>query len=102
MASTLLPAKNPSEVINVTFAYATELGSGETILSVVVTCVVISGGVDPNASAMLVGIPTIQLSNVVQEVVAGLDGNSYQLECLATLSSGRILARVGILPITSN
>ena len=102
MASTQLPAKNPGENINVTFAYASELGSTETITGTpVVTCTVISG-VDANASAMLNGIATIQTSNVIQAVTGGLDGCSYQLECLATLSSGRVLARIGILPVTSN
>jgi hypothetical protein len=102
MASTLLPAKNPGEVINVTFAYSTELGSTETIIGTpVVSCSLISG-VDPNPSAMLNGIPTVQISNVVQEIVGGLDGCTYQLSCLAALSSTRVLARIGILPVTSN
>jgi hypothetical protein len=99
--STQLPNKNPSEVINITFAYAAELGSTETIISAVVTCTLLSGA-DLAPSAMLNGIPTIQTSNVVQEIIGGLDGNGYLIECLATLSSGRVLARIGYLPVTSN
>ena len=101
MASTQLPSKTPGEIINVTFAYASELGSSETIQSAAITCAVLSG-TDPSPAAMLLGSASIQTSNVIQGVQAGLDGCSYQLECLATLTpSGRVLARIGILPIAN-
>ena len=102
MSSTQLPSKDPTESVYITFAYASELGSGETVGSATVTCTVLSG-VDPNPSAVLVGAPSVQSPNVVQEVTGGLDGNQYLLLCVAPLAgSARVLTRKGLLPVSSS
>ena len=55
---------------------------------------------DDTASPLaLWGSPLIDGGEVRQTISAGLAGSSYTLRCLATLSSGRLLALAATLPV---
>lgn len=97
---TLWPDKDPAESLLVaTFAYANELQAGESIASAAITCTVLSG-TDPSPASMLVGSPQISGSNVLQNFSGGVDGVTYTLRCVATMSpTGRVLVRAATLPV---
>jgi hypothetical protein len=93
------PAKDPAEVLVATFDYASEINSGETIASAVVTCSVLAG-TDPTPAAVLAGSASIAGGTVLQPFQGGVDGVSYTLRCAATLSpSGRVLVLAATLPV---
>lgn len=77
--------KTPAGEEFFTFNFVKELDAGETILSSVWT-ITVKDGVDPNASAMLSGSPTINGTKVTQKIIGGVDGVQYCLTCLATTS----------------
>lgn len=97
----MLPSKDPSEGIVVSFLFGRELLSAETLESCVVVATV-ETGYDPNPQAVvyslsdLSGAPTVR-----QEIRGGADGTTYRLKATATLSSGRKLVRVGLLPVVA-
>ncbi len=92
------PSKDPAEALIAAFVFANEINSGETISSVQTSCTTLYG-TDASPGAVLNGLPTISGSSVLQPFHGGLDGVSYTLRCVATLSSGRILVRAATLPV---
>lgn len=94
------PQKDPGEALIAEFDFVDELATGETIGSLAVSCSVLAGS-DASPSAVLNGSPTISGGLVLQPFHGGLDGVTYLLRCVATLSSGRILVRTATLPVRS-
>jgi hypothetical protein len=90
--------KDLSERDNFRFDFSRALGTGETVSSAVVTCEVASG-TDASPSALLSGSPAVSSPNVTQLVIGGLVGVSYYIRCVATLSSGRVLASTALVNI---
>jgi len=99
--STMLPSKDPAETVVVSFLFASEVLAGETVSSCTVVASVYAG-LDPTPAAVLSGTVDLSLApTVMQKVAAGVDGTTYLLKATATLSTGRVLIRKGILPVTS-
>jgi len=98
MSRSSWPAKDPAEKLIATFDFDPEMDAGESIQSVLISCDTLSGA-DSTPSAVLDGSPTISGGSVLQPFQAGLDGCTYTLRCVATLSSGRILVLAANLPV---
>lgn len=100
MKPTLLDAVDVTEQIVLRFPYAKEIEVGETILSVQLT-VKVNTGTDASPALSFVGTP--QIINLTYEVLQSFAGRLapvvYQFKCVATLSSGRKLTRISILPV---
>ena len=92
------PKKDPGEKFWISFNYAAELEAGETISSVSLAIEVVTG-TDATPANVLSGTPVIQTGDVVQLIQGGITEVVYVLKCLATLSTGRILARAALLPV---
>ncbi len=92
------PAKDPAEALVADFSFANEIAVGETIASAQISCSVLSGK-DATPSAVLSGAPNISGSSVLQRFHGGVAGATYLMRCVATLSSGRVLALAAILPV---
>jgi len=92
------PKKDPGEKFWISFNYASELESGETIASVSLT-IEVTNGVDATPAAVMSGSPVIQTGDVVQLIQGGVARVTYAFLCLATTSAGRILARAAKLPV---
>ena len=91
--STAWPPIDPQEIVIVTFDYASELTSGETISSASVSVALVSGP-DPTPSSMLSGSPTIAGALVYQLINGRPNGSDYKLRCVAAISpNGRQLVR---------
>jgi len=97
MSRRTLAPKDPDEVLVITWDYAAALDAGETLASAVTTASLLSG--DTASPLALWGSPLIDGGEVRQTISAGLAGSSYTLRCLATLSSGRLLALAATLPV---
>lgn len=98
--TTTFPKKDPGEKFYISFDFTAELDAGETIVSVAITNEVI-GGVDATPAAMLSGSATIQAGAVLQIIMGGKASCTYAPKCMATTSSGRILARAALLPVVN-
>ena len=96
--STTWPAKDPAEKLVCTFDFSPELDAGET-LDAATTSVTLLAGSDGNPSALLDGAVQITGGAVLQSFSGGVDGATYLFRCLATLSSGRVLALAATLPV---
>jgi len=93
------PAKDPREKLVATFAYGDDLDAGEAVASAVVNCTVLAG-TDANPAAVLDGACVVSGSDVLQPFKGGLDGVTYRLDCLATVTpTGRVLACAATLPV---
>ena len=100
MSPTLLDAIDITEKVVLRFPFASEMETGETIVSVVMACTLVSG-TDATPAATLLGAPvTVDASQEVLQRVQGRVGAVvYKFKCSATLSSGRVLTRVSRLPV---
>lgn len=96
----LLPEKDPEEVLVVDFQFDHELDLLETIESAIVTIYTYVGS-DTTPSAMLVNALVMDTTSVHQSVGGGVNGTTYKLKCLATTSGGKTLIRKCLLPIVS-
>lgn len=92
------PAKDPREKLVAAFSYGNALGESESIVSAIVTCTTAGGG-DASPSALLDGDPVISGGDVLQAFHGGFTGVNYRLDCVATLSSGRVLVLAATLPV---
>lgn len=84
----ILPTKDTTDGLAVVFPFLDQMAFGEVITGAVVTIVVTSGD-DPNPTVMLEGIPDYTTSGgrqVVQLVIGGLNGVTYQLVCTVVTS----------------
>lgn len=90
------PLKDPQEVQVLTFNFAPDLNTGETLLAPSITISQIAGAVtDPAISAILVGSPAISGNTVQQTIAHGLANNVYAITAVCTTSQGRTLANGG-------
>lgn len=94
-----LPEKRPAEEITVAFRFTRDLPDGVTLMPGATVSIAVRKGSDPDAAAMLAGVPAVSGSVVLQKVVAGLDRVQYQLTCLAETSTGDLLQLDGLLPV---
>lgn len=92
------PDKDPAEKLGLTFTFTPALDALETI-STVSLAVTVKSGTDASPSALLDGAAAIVAGQVFQRVKTGVDGAIYLVKCLATLSSGRVLALAALLPV---
>ena len=97
MSRLTLPTKDPDEVLVITWDYADALDSGETLTSAATSASLLNG--DGASPITLWGSPLIDGADVRQTISGGFSGHSYTLRCLATLSSGRVLALAATLPV---
>jgi hypothetical protein len=94
-----LPAKDPSEIIPISFSFGSELQTGDSVISCVVTVRTFEGS-DPNPSALLFLMPNLtQAPTIIQNIQGGLSGCQYLLRAVATLESGGCLVRQAVLPV---
>ena len=92
------PAKDPAEEIVATFDFSPEL-DGETISGAVCACEVESG-TDPAPEQVLEGACTISGGSVLQRLIAGVAGVSYNVRCTVTLApTARVLVLAAVLPV---
>lgn len=92
-----LSSKDPEEIIVMTFDFTRALIPTEAIASVVYVSNEANG--DPLASAMLIGIPQISGSQVLQEVAGGINRITYHLRVSVSTSLGRRLINAAYLPV---
>lgn len=96
-----ISAVEPGEGIIVTFKFARELQAGEAIASCVVVATVASGA-DPSPQDIVFGAPDLSTAGVVlHQIRPAVDGTTYKVKATATLSTGRKLVRVCLLPTVS-
>ena len=101
MRPTLLPVKDPLEIVTISFMFAEHLPPGVTVVSAVVQASVFTG-VDPSPSAILAQAPGLESAPVVlQRVTRGVDGVTYLLTAAATTSTGDVIVLKAVLPVGS-
>jgi hypothetical protein len=82
------------------FDFALELATGETI-STATSSVIVIDGTDGSASSLLSGSPTISGTKAVQRVQGGVAGVTYRLIVTITTSLSNTLVAIGDLPVTN-
>jgi hypothetical protein len=94
-------AKHVREVVVLRFPFGQELPLGITIASLQLICTVssVASGQDPTPANLLLGPASITAGEVFQRVQQGVAGVTYLMVCVATLSSGLVLVRAGLLPV---
>lgn len=98
MNGEILPEKDPAEAVLVGIDFAADLGA-ETMATIGWACTVVDG-VDPAASAMLLGSPINGAAPEFRHMVqAGIHGNLYELRVTITTSGGRTLVGTVELPV---
>lgn len=98
MSNVNFPAKFQAETKVLTFPFLSDLPTGVTISSAVVT-VLDSTGTDPTPANVKSGTATVAGYEVKQKVTGGVAGVVYSLNCAATLSDGQVLLQRGSLAI---
>ena len=87
-----LPVKDPGESIVMEFDFTADLPA---VAAATVTITPDARGGDPNAAAMLVGMPQVAGAVVRQRVQGGIAGVAYVPRCVATNGADvRVLADV--------
>lgn len=99
MSRVILQSKRAGETRVYSFDAVSQLQSGQTVSSAVVTAAVYSG-VDATPSAIISGSATVANGRVVsQKITAGLAGVLYTITCTLTLSDSTIIIMSGILAV---
>jgi hypothetical protein len=96
------PILEPAEEWPLTFNFANDLATGETLTSIVAVTITLAAGTDPNPTAIANGLAGIDPTNtqVIVPVKAGVLNCDYQiLVTVATTNSLKELTCIGILPI---
>lgn len=102
MTQSVQTPKDPEEQIFVTFDFSAGILTGETIQGTPAITATATGGSDTSPSAILLGAPTVNGATVAQTVRNGVDGSTYKLRCLITLTpTGRKLALAGLLTVAT-
>ena len=83
-----------------TFDFSQLLASGETISSTSMV-IEVKEGTDSNPSAMMLGTPVVNGSQVAQRLYGGLDSVTYRLELSITTSLTNVYTAVADLPVLS-
>ena len=91
-----LPPKDPAEIITIEFDFA---GLSAAVLNPQISIAPVQGADDPGAAAMLSGALSLSGTEVRQRVIAGLDGTSYELRCIADTPDGSRYVIAGLLPV---
>lgn len=93
--------KDPIEKVNLTFNFQPALAIDEFIQSIISVGVEVIAGVDADPTALLDGVPLINVSgvSVQQPVIGGLIGVSYRIVVLCLTTAGQELACAGTLTI---
>lgn len=90
--------KYTGDTLTLSFDFAAQLASGETISTQVVTATVYSG-TDGSPSAIISGSASASGSIVSQKVTAGTAGVIYDLLCSVTTSAGQTLGLSAYLAV---
>jgi|VirMetMinimDraft_7_1064189.scaffolds.fasta_scaffold72043_1 flagellar biosynthesis protein FliR len=91
-------AKTASEIVAVTFDFASEYAVGETCTSASVTAVVYSGA-DPDASSLVATSPSLSQTRVTQTLTGGVAGVTYSLTATALSSAGKTRSMTGFVSV---
>lgn len=95
--------KDPMERIILSFFFTNALSTGEQLQSVQgSTVVTVTGGTDPNPSAILDGLAAINIASPVsvqQPVIGGVLGVTYHLKVACVTNLGQVLVCSGTLTI---
>lgn len=86
----ILPWKRIPDRISVAVDFAPFLDAGDSIVAVT-SDITVFQGVDPNPTAMLVGLPTFYLNVATQKIEQGLPGVTYLLSITVTTTLGNEL-----------
>lgn len=98
MKAIVWPSKVTGERRVMTFDFTDELQPTETVIGASIS-VVLLGGTDATPAALLDGAQQVATPLVMQAVHAGVAGCNYGVLCLATTSTGNVLAAAGVLPV---
>ena len=96
MSTTLLPAKDPAEIITVAFDFSSLTSS---VTSPGLTVSAASGKEDANASAMISGSPAVAGAEVRQRIIGGQAGTTYALRCVVDAADGSRYVLTALLPV---
>lgn len=81
--------KQPDETFPITVEFDTELASGETIASAVVTATNMDTG-ETSTATVLSGSVIVSSPDVTQKVTAGAAGSWHRIEFTATTTNGNV------------
>lgn len=101
MSRTILTPKFQGETKTYSFDFTSQLASGETISTQVVTATVYSG-TDALPSSIISGSATASGAVVSQKITAGTVGVIYTLLCTITTSAGQTLQMSAFMTIIPN
>ena len=97
--------KDPSESVVLTFEFATNLATGETLTGSPTVSVALVSGTDPTPSAILTGVNGLDATSTeaLIGVHAGVNGCAYDVKVVcATSNAQKVLALSGILPVVGD
>ena len=89
MSITTIGPKDTAENKVVEFPFEDELATAETITSASVG-ITVTSGTDPSPSSMLVGVPVVVGTSVLQRISGGIAGVTYHLRATADSSVGGV------------
>lgn len=92
--------KRIDEVIPLTFDLKNILGTGETISTSPTWEVTVEEGTDASPEAILSGSPTISGSEIIQRIIAGLEGVKYKIVGKAVTSDANTYEPSGLILVT--
>jgi hypothetical protein len=91
-----LSAKDPSEIITLTFDFAALAAS---VANPVLTVTRLSGTADPTPQAILSGAAQVSGAQVLQQIVGGVAGTHYHLRCQVDTPDGSRYVLAADLPV---
>ena len=91
-----LSAKDPVEVITVTFDFS---DMADTLTSAVLAVSIAAGLPDASPMDILSGALSISGALVMQRIAAGQAGTTYALRCVAHDADGEVHVAVALLPV---
>lgn len=93
--------KDPAESFPLTFNFAPDLSTGETVATIVGATATVLVGTDPSPSAILAGGNAIDSTQtqVSVPVTGGLDQVDYDIAVKVTTSLGKTIICAGILSV---
>ena len=89
MSTDVLGPKDPEEIKIIAFPFAREL-AGAAISAVNYVTPTTYKGTDAAPGAVVVGVPVVSGTNVLQRMQAGLDGVTYRLRAKVTDVNGNV------------
>lgn len=98
MRQIIFPPKSTYETLDLTFSFLSDLASGETISGASSTATVYSG-TDATPSSLIDGAAQVGSQSVVQTIIGGVAGVTYEISCFALTSAGQSLQISGYLTV---